>query len=345
MKKYINIFKEIGRRTWLALTGVACISILLVACDIEKPQYPMSDASLPIEPTISSDGKLLAVLDRIGQETPRLRIKWLDRDEPWVEIDGPKYANSIRFGLTGYQLLLTHARPGPQGASQLSRWDASQPTKQSEILFEGTRIAFPIEVKPGQVLVRMCPQPPGEGACARGHGLVWALIENGQATPIKDTRSLLYSQPNVVNGGFFWLEDEYFSKKRGDDSKREITAFPFPGGEAPQFDISHFDGKSRHLQCDQEKKRCLLKYLTDERVNGQTYVYGFKILDGSNACILKEVKGWQDHFSITPDGRSAVISLSRVSEEPRHVAVLRFTPGACEPTSIQHIRFNKEKSK
>jgi hypothetical protein len=306
-----------------------------------KPGYPNQDSRLPLYPTLSSDGKLLVVLDRSGEETPRLRIKWLDRDEPWLELSAPKYTNSIRFGLTGYHLLLTHARPGPQGASQLSRWDVSQPTKPSEVLFEGTDVEFPVEVKPGQVLIRMCPEPPGEKACVRGIGIVRALIENGQATPIKETRSLLYAQPNVVDGGFFWLEDEYFSQKRGDASRREITAFALPAGKVPQFDISRFDATSVRFKCDQTANRCLLKYLTDERINGSTYVYGFKVFDGRATCTLADIKGWQDDFYVTPDGRAAVMSLSRTYQEPRHVVVMRFTSGQCEPASIQHIHFKE----
>jgi hypothetical protein len=321
--------------------GIALALIFFAtAC---KPNYPSNNESLPVEPTLSSDGKLLVVLVNGGREIPLLRLKWLDRDEPWFEVPAPRYTNSIRFGLTSYSLLLTHARPGPLGASQLSRWDASQPAKPSEILYEGTHVAFPVEIKSGQVIIRMCPQPPGENACVRGSGTVQALVANGQATLIKDTDGLLYAQPNVVEGGFFWLEGEYFSKRRGDASRREITAFALPSGKVPEFDITRFDATSERLQCDHKAERCLLNYLTDERVNGTTFVYGFKVFDGPNTCLLPDVKGWQDKFSVTPDGRSAVMSLSRVSEEPRHVVVMRFTPGQCEPTSIQHISFEKEK--
>jgi len=327
----------------LLLTGLC---LLLMACDIGKPLFPTREKGAPIEPTISSDGKMVVVLDRTGQETPRLRIKWLDREDPWLEMAAPKYASSIRFGLTGYNLLLTHARPGPQGASQLSRWDASNPTKPSEILFEGTRVAFPVEVKPGQVLVRMCPQPPSEKACVRGHGLVWALIENGQATPIKETLGMYpLGSPNVVENGFFWTLDSSLSAPSIDNpSASKILSYGFPGKEAPQFDASILDSKTGSTVCDRKARRCLLKYLTDERVNGN-YVYGFKVLDGANTCVLSNIKGWQDTSSVTPDGRAAVIPLSRVSEEPRHIVVLGFTPGQCEPTSVQHIQFHKETSK
>lgn len=314
---------------------------LLSACEFKKPDYPKQDGSLRMYPTISSDGKLLVVLDRIGQETPRLRIKWLDRDDPGLEIPAPKYTSNVRFGLTGYDLLITHARPGPEGASQLSRWDASQPSKSSEILFEGNRVAFPVEVKPGQVLIRMCPQPPAQQACANGHDLVWALVEDGKATPIKETLGLYpLGTPNVTEDGFFWTVDKSLSARTG----QNVIAYGFPNKKPPKFDALVLDETTGVSKCDQKANRCLVNYLTNERINGSTYVYSFKVLNDHISCNLEDIKGWQDDFSVTPDGQAAVISSSRVFEEPRHVVVMRFTPGQCEPTSIQHIQF-KETSK
>jgi hypothetical protein len=314
------------------------VSCLLLAC---KPTYPAASEALPLTPTISADGKLLAVLDRSGEETPRLRIKWLDRQEPWLELPAPKYTNSIRFGLTGYELLLTHARPGPKGASQLSRWDASNPSKPSEILYEGARVTFPVEVKPGQVLIRMCSAPVEDKACEGNSSIWWALVEGGKATTVPGSRFLLYSQPNIAEGGFFWLEDEYSSQKRGNKEHREMKVVSLEGGKLPQFDISRFDSKSRVLQCDRKASRCLNHYLTDERINGSLYVYGFKAFEGANTCDLPALKGWHDKFSVTPDGRAAVISRSRVAAEPRHVVVLRFVPGQCEPASIEPVYFEE----
>ena len=320
---------------------LACVSLLLAACDAGKPQYPAASEALPLTPTLSADGKLLAVLDRSGQETPRLRLKWLDRQEPWLELPAPKYTNSIRFGLTGYELLLTHARPGPAGASQLSRWDASNPSKPSEILYEGARVTFPVEVKPGQVLIRMCSAPVGDEACKGNSSIWWALVQDGKATTVPGTRFQLYGQPNLVEGGGFWLEDEYFSQKRGNKEHREITAFALPGGKLPQFDTSRFNSKTADLQCDRKLGRCLNHYDTGERIGGSLIVYGLKVFDGTNTCDVPALKGWHDDFSVTPDGRAAVISRSRLSAEPRHVVVLRFVPGQCEPASIEPFYFEK----
>lgn len=317
---------------------LVCVSSMLIGC---KPSYPRQDAALPLTPTISTDGKLLAVLDRKGQETPRLRLKWLDREDRWLELPAPRYTNSIRFGLTGYDLLLTHARPGPKGASQLSRWDASQPHKPSEILYEGARVTFPVEVKPGQVLIRMCSALVEDKACEGNSNIWWALVEEGKATPVPGSRFLLYDQPNVVDGGFFWLEDEYFSQKRGDKEHREITAIALPGGKLPQFDISRFNSKSTNMQCDRKASRCLIHYDTGERMGGSLIVYGFKVFEGTKTCDLPALKGWHDKFSVTPDGRAAVISRSRVATEPRHVDVLRFVHGQCEPESVQSYYFEE----
>ena len=51
------------------------------------------------------------------------------------------------------------------------------------------------------------------------------------------------------------------------------------------------------------------------------------------------MKGYIDEVTVTPDGRAAVIPLARSSSEPRHVVVLRFKPGRCQPTDIQRLYF------
>jgi hypothetical protein len=179
-----------------------CISLMLLAC---QPNYPNTKAAGRIETTLSSDGKMLAVLTDSRKETPTLLIKWLDRDEPWLKVPAPKYTNSIRFGLSGYGLLLTHAQPGPAGASQLSRWDASRPDQPSEILYQGSRVSFPVEVSPDQYLVNLCDSAPEDDRCIGSGfiGFMWALVRNGEALPMKETSPRrLYRQPNVTEGGF-----------------------------------------------------------------------------------------------------------------------------------------------
>ncbi len=324
------------------VTALVIASCLMLACD-PKAEYQNKHRGLRVETTISSDGKVVAALDDIGGENARIRIKWLDKDEPWQQYPAPKYANSIRFGLTGYGLLITHAQPGPQGASQLSRWDVSNPAEPSKILFEGTRVAFPVEAKPGQILVRMCSQPPANKACERGSGLLWVLVQDGRASPIKETsRMLPYAQPNVTQDGFFWLiNDQEFDGKQWVTHLR-LFAYALPGGKAPQLEVSRFGGNTDDLICDNRISRCADIYLTDERIGRMTYVYGIKVFEGSNVCVVDGVKGYADPITLTPDGKSAVFSIARTGAEPRHVVVLRFKPGQCQPTSIQTLNFEEQ---
>lgn len=330
-------------RWWLIV--VLVLSGWAAGCD-PKANYQNKHRGLRLETTISSDGKVVAVLDDIGGENARIRVKWLERNEAWQEYPAPKYANSIRFGLTGHQLLIAHARPGPQGASQLSRWDVSQPATPSEILYEGHRVAFPVEVKPGQFLVRICPQPPGENACPNSRGLVWALIEERKATPIADTKYeevTRYGQPNVTPEGIFWvIQTRDFDGKNWTSSYEKLFAYALPGGQAPQLDLSRFEGGAENLECDRSVKRCAKTYLTDERIGGWTYVYGIRLFEASKACVVEGIKGYADQITLTPDGKSAVFSIARTADEPRHIVVLRFKPGQCQPTSIQTLHFEEQ---
>ena len=317
---------------WLLLL---CIGLMLLAC---QPNYSATKAARRIETTLSGDGKLLVVLNDIGKESPTLLIKWLDRDEPWLKVPAPKYTNSIRFGLSGYGLLLTHAQPGPPGASQLSRWDASRPDQPSEILYQGSRVAYPVEVSPGQFLVRICKYAPDDDRCTgRGFiGILWALVRNGQALLLNETDSILpLGQPNVTDGGFYWMYgSEYASPSTGEP---EIHAYALPGGAKPEPDPGRFDKSSWTIACDHKSLRCLMHYLTDERTEQGKFVSSIRIFEGAARCELSKVKGYMDAVTVTPDGRAAVIPLARSKSEPRHVVVLRFQPGQCEPTDIQRL--------
>lgn len=320
-----------------------CISLMLLAC---QPNYSATKAARRIEATLSADGKLLVVLNDIGQETPTLLIKWLDRDEPWLKVPAPKYTSSIRFGLSGYGLLLTHAQPGPAGASQLSRWDASRPDQPSEILYQGSRVAYPVEVSPGQFLVRICDSAPDDDRCiGRGFiGLMWALIRNGEALPMEETspRSM-YGQPNVTEGGFYWMYGAMETSATA--TEPSIRSYALPGGAKPEPDPGRFDKSSWTIACDHKSLRCLMHYLTDERTEHGKFVSSIRIFEGAARCELSEVKGYMDAVTVTPDGRAAVIPLAHSSSEPRHVVVLRFKPGQCEPISIQPYYFNQEAEK
>ena len=320
-----------------------CISLMLLAC---KPNHWNNKFAQHIETTLSSDGKLLVALIDRGEESPTLLIKWLDRDEPWLSVPAPKYTNSIRFGLSGYGLLLTHAQPGPAGASQLSRWDASRPDQPSEILYQGSRVAYPVEVSPGQFLVRLCKYAPDDDRCTgRGFiGILWALVRNGQAMLLDETSRIRpFGQPNVTKDGFYWMHGSMQTSATA--TEPSIHAYALPGGTKPEPDPVRFDKSSWDIACDYKSHRCLMRYQTDDPTNKGKFVWRIRIFDGADRCELPDVKGYIDKVTVTPDGRAAVMPLARLASEPRQVAVLRFKPGQCEPTSIQMINFKQEAAK
>jgi len=314
--------------------------MLLSAC--EKPKYP------PHEPptlytTISSDGKLVATLDRIGTEKPRLRIKWIDKSEPWQELPVPMFTDSIRFGLKGYGLLMTHSLPNELTVSQLTRWDVSDLSKESETIHQGPYLAFPIEARLGEILVRTC-EPSGNydhESCRRGIGVFWVLLKAGKdlirLTP--KGKLLAFGQPNVTDKGFFWIQSIPFSPK---SQPPELLAYALPGGDTPSFEVTRL-GRGESVKCDRAIQRCLRifvagKHPIDSPYFGQ-FIYTLEVFNGPQTCQVEGVSGYFDERSVTPDGLAAVMSLAPAYDQPRHVVVMRFKPGQCEPISIQHLNF------
>ncbi len=318
---------------WQALVVI----LLLVACSDEsfkKPKYP-PNAKPTLYTTISLDGKLVAALDQIGTEKPRLRIKWLDKDLPWQELQAPPFTNSIRFGLTGYGLLMTHSLPGKSPLAQLTRWDVSDLTRSSEMLYTGPNLAFPIETKPGQILVRTCtPYDWNPDRC----GTDWFLVSpdgTGQQVSPKDV-SLVYSQPNITSGGFFWLDQRINKERQGD---REILAYPLPNGRKPEVSISMLNEYTADLDCDYQTKRCLHAFNAGKNPTTGHFIYDLEIFDDSRRCRPTGLTGWSDGGTLSPDGRVAVMSLAKEYDSPRHVVIMRFKTGQCEPTLINHLNF------
>lgn len=291
--------------------------------------------------TISSDGKLVAALDQIGMEKPRLRIKWLDKEAPWQELTVPPFTNSIRFGLTGYGLLMTHPISGKGVQTQLTRWDVSNLTQSSETIYTGPRLAFPIEVQPGRVLVRTCtPYDASSHNCDAGGGTKWLLVDRDdkavQVTPMH--KSLAYSQPNVTSEGFFWFS-QY--NKEGDKSGLQgaVIAYAFPDGQKPEVDVSRLNVSTQNLECDYQMQRCFQQYNAGKNRTNGLFIYDIEIFEGARNCHPTGVAGWSDGQSLTPDGRAAVMSLSETYDSPRHVVVMQFTPGQCLPVSISQLNF------
>lgn len=311
--------------------------VVLGACsesDFKKPKYPPNPKPT-LFTTISSDGKLIAALDKMGKEAPRLRIKWIDKNEPWQELQAPPFTNDIRFGLTGYGLLLTHYLPGKAREAQVTRWDVSDLSQPSETLYIGTNLAFPIEPTPGQVLVRSCtPYDWKPDSCSADWFLVLPNGTAQQITPKKD--SLLYRQPNITPGGFFWFDRHSKQEKR---EYRSVLAYALPSGREPEVDVSMLNKFTMDLVCDYQTQRCLHGFLAGKNPVTGHFIYDIEIFEGSNRCRPTGLTGWSDGQSVTPDGRMAVMSLAQAYDSPRHVVVMHFKPGQCEPTLINHLKF------
>jgi hypothetical protein len=337
MTGFIEFFISVRLKRLVLL---ACVSLLLAACDVQKPKYPLN-ASPRLETTISSDGKLVATLARSGAEDPLLRIKWLDKDEPWQTLPAPMFTNSIRFGLKGYGLLLSHALPDDLTVGQLTRWDLGDLRKESEAIYQGPHLAFPVEVKPGEYLVRTCePYRDQPDSCRRGGSTSWMLVSANHepVTLTPNNRNITFSQPNVTDKGFFWVADHV---KPPAPKSLELLAYALPDGEAPRFDLTRIpaaDPVSAHVDCDQSMQRCLHHYMAGYRPNsGGKFIWAPEVIFDSQVCKVEGVSGYLDTPTITPDGRTAVLAVAPAYDQPRHLVVLRFAPGQCEPVSIEHL--------
>ncbi len=325
------------------LAKFMCVIFCLVMSACEKPDYPPKERPT-LKVTISSDGRLIAVLDRGGMGRPRLRIKWLDRNEPWRELPAPMYTNSIHFGLDGYGLLMTHRIENDMSMAQLVRWDLNDINKEVQLIYRGPRLVFPIEVRPGQILVRSCQQEVMSGAsrCDRGVGVVWLLLEsNGRVVPVTPPGApVVYSQPNVTDGGFFWLSDFDSARMKVVDKELILLSYPFPGGEAPKFDVKGLS-LDPYIRCDYEIGRCLWRYEAGKHPETGNFIFDTKIIYRGVACQPEGLQGYTDGHSVTPDGRFGVIALADRYDLPRHVVFMKFQAGHCEPVSIQHLHFEE----
>lgn len=333
--------------------------LLLTTCSFEtslfqKPRYPR-DTNPALTATISSDGKLVAALDRTGTESPRLRIKWVDKDEPWQELPVPMYTDDIRFALKGYDLLMTHALPDNFDKGQLTRWDVSDLTKESQVIHQGPWLAFPLEVRPGEYLVRSC-RPTGmdfnqrnKNTCqTKGLGSYWMLLTPGKA-PIRVTPKELhpvYRQPNVTDKGFFWVSNYVvgvgpYGEDMTPTKHPMLLAFPFPSGEAPTFEVEHLSPESR-IRCDRQLARCLRHYITGTDPKTHLFDFDIEIAYRGRICQPPGLQGYSYSETITANGHAAVISLAPRSSEQLRVVVLKFKDGQCEPTFIQHFYFEEK---
>lgn len=341
------------RKTASLFSLAFAMVVLLSAC--QQPDQPPRTRSA-IQTTISSDGHLVAVLEGAATKEPKLRVKSVEGDGSWQEITIPSLTTSIRFANRGRELLLTHYTPGEMGASVLlkidlastgvgdkSQEDADQPMAMPDptVLHKGPFLRHPLEVADGQTLVRTCVSTTGKdgkNTCVTsGLGTYWLLLKTDQkpVAVTKRSRAEIQTQPNLTSTGFFWV------KGLGPEDGKphpDLASYPLPGGRAPKFDVSDMTRGTR-LACDYGAQRCLRQFIDKIDPVTDRYIYGLDVLYGDQACALKGVQGYSDGQSLTPDGRSAVLSLAEDAHAPRRVVVLTFTPGRCEPDAVRHLEW------
>lgn len=304
------------------------------------PSREISQAIPRVESTISADGEMIAALDWIPpHRVPRLRIKrLLPEEEPWQEVPISPYINTIRFGLIGKQLLLTEVIDESL-RSVLVEWNMDELDEPPSLLYEGYRLSFPIEFKPGHYLIRSCSnERPGWPCTERSFNWQWEWINNNQQLQVFNRTDvpepLLYSQPSVVDErGFFW-----FTRYK----KNRFITLSFNNQQLETPDLP-FDDTTTNIECDGAIQRCLRLFIRDSPIRA-TYTYGISVQYDGQSCDQSTLAGYGDKFSLTPDGNAAVIAWADSANQPRHIVVMRFTPGQCEPISFERYPFEENPS-
>jgi hypothetical protein len=330
-------------------------AMLLAACDVRTPEYPARGQKKFTEVTISADGKLLAVLENTGTAQAKLLTRRIDQDtSSWQELPLPVFTSSARFGLEGQALLLTHDLPENDDMRQLTRWDLADLQKNSEVIYQGPFLAFPIEARPGEYLVRSC-QPKNYpksdvNSCRQrsAFGTYWMLVRDQNTPPVRltpDDVKLTFSQPSVTPQGFFWVTENI--KERGDFSKGKfgspgmLSSFPLPNGKAPTLSEDVVK-TSTDVVCDRGMVRCIRQYNAGTDRKTLKFIYRLEVVLGTQRCPLDDLIGYGGLVSFTPDGSAAVAPLPPTDTLPRRVAVIHFAPERCEPLSIQQFNIEEK---
>lgn len=324
------------------LKAFGCLGLLAVLLSACNPTtgYQQGGGMPIVETTISADGEMIAALDRVAPHGyPRLRIKRLVPQEgEWEEIPISPHISSIRFGLTGKQLLLTEVIDETL-RSVLVTWDMERLDEPPTLLYVGHRLVFPIEFKPDHYLVRSCNNERADWPCTqRVFSWQWEWIHNGQNIQVFNRNDqdepLLYGQPTVVGErGFFW-----FTNYKG----LRFIALSFRDQQLEPPSIT-FDENTRNIKCDRKAERCLERFIqgmTEDR----KFIYAFRVHYQGRICPVPGIAGFGDAFSLTPDGLAAVSANASSSHLPRTVVVMRFQPGQCAPIGVQFHPFEESRS-
>ena len=315
------------------------LAVLLSACN-PTTGYQQGGGMPVVETTISADGEMIAALDRPPpHRAPRLRIKrLLPQEGTWQEVPISPHISSIRFGLSGKQLLLTEVIDETLRVVLVS-WDMERLDAPPTLLYTGYRLVFPIEFKPGHYLVRSCNNKRESWPCTdRVFNSQWEWVHDKRPVQVFDRKSfpepLLYGQPTVVGErGFFWFTN--FKERR-------FITLSFKGQQLDTPEIP-FDDTTTNIKCDQSLQRCMRSIqqgLTPER----KFIYAFSVFNAGQSCDVPELAGFGDVFSITPDGRAAVTAWADSAQLARRVVVMRFKPGQCAPVSVEQYPFEEARS-
>lgn len=331
------------RGPWAYAIATA-VAVLIAACG--KPEYPSSKPP-SLQATISADGMMVAALDRTDTAAPTLflfDLRFDDRIEA-RELPVPPFTNGIRFGLRGYELLLTHLI-GDRSVGDLVKWDLSEPRNPPKHVYRGVALNFPLELQPGMFLVRTCTPPEDDpGTCMRW-GVSWILVtENGevdQAFAAKES-AFWQSWPNYLSGAGVYWANERAHRASPSAPPKDLPHFVkevIPGGQEP--DTSHLERlgeDARDFACDHASLRCLRVFIANwGQTRGDPYRYDVDVVFGDERCTVDN-GDWSyiAGQSVTPDGRAAVLTVADEYAGPRRVVVLRFDDDQCGPIEMMTI--------
>lgn len=328
----VKVFRHVN--CLLALAA----ALLLSAC---SPNQRSADKAL-LQTTISADGQMIATLANTGTDQQVLRVRSLTPDAMWQSVPAPAQTQTIRFGLQGHELLLTHRKPDLPSKDYLSKLDVDQLEKGLSRIYETEDgLAFPVEIIPGQVMVRT-RRPSvlsvGRGAMTGHH---WILVGPAQAVQDVGPETVPpFDAPNIVGSGFFWTEEQLDPAK---EAHPLVQSYPLPGGVAPKFAREQLEKNTFTVDCDQAGKRCLRTHIANLNQKSDasyiSYVYDVDVLFGNVRCKLPGLSGSVGRVSVTPDGNAAVLSFAPEHDQPRHAVVLKFDPQQCEAVSVLHLDF------
>ena len=331
-----------SRLFWVMLT------IVFLAAGCEKPDY-RSQVRTSVYPTISADGKMVVIIDNQGENHPQLTIYRLDNGTVQAEtVNAPPWTYGIRFGLQGHNLLVTHFI-GDRWVSDLLRWDLDKPLEPAEHIFRALRVEYPLEISPGIYLVEVHKPLEKDPGTSDIYSSYRSLISRGKVLipelwpSLPQWAGLDQGWPNYVEGkGFFWM---YFK------IRKEPPLFPkvaYPDGDGPDLTYleSVYDENTSRIRCDYHARRCLRQFIAGKQADGASYDFDLDVLYDNQRCPIdaaEMVGGWFDNFALTPDGNTAVVTLSDNAEAPLRGVVMRFKEGECAPISVQTLFDRREK--